>query len=99
MQTLIDAGILDLGGNGDIVLEIEYKNNEGKFREAFYRLPTGYDNVDTALMIHDLTHTDIVLVFPEQVKIALPDRCEELIAVRLPGAIGGDDITMRFVSG
>ncbi len=39
MQALIDAGIIDLGGNGSVILEIEFINGNDEYKEAFYRLP------------------------------------------------------------
>lgn len=39
MKNLTDAGIIDLGGVGTLLLEIEYNNDKGEFQEAVFRLP------------------------------------------------------------
>ncbi len=95
MKELTEAGVLDLGGEGSYIIEIEYRNEKGEFKEAFYRITEDYD-VEEALMVHTDTHTILSLAFPEEThNIVLPDRCEELIAVR---SVEGNDITLKFVS-
>lgn len=103
MKDLIEAGITDLGGTGELALEIEYNNGQGEYKEAFFRLPQSCDTHDLirSIMSHNITTSTLVLEFSQhpQFNINFPDRCEELVAVRLPGAIGGDDITRLIKNG
>jgi len=100
VQELLKAGIIDLGGNGSLFLEIEYNNSKKEFKEAIYRLPNSCNNQDiiTANIFHLKTHSTIVINFNqnEPFTIILPDRCSELVEVRLPEAIGGENITALF---
>ncbi len=100
MQALSEAGITDLGGTGDLLLEIEYNNDAGEFKEAVFRLPESCNKQDivTATICHLETHSVIVLNFNQHspFNIYLPDRCEDLVEVRLPEAAGGDVITKLF---
>ena len=100
MQELLDAGIIDLGGTGDLLLEIEYNNGQDEFKEAVYRLPETCNEQDIirAVICHLKTHSIVILEFNqhETFNIQLPDRCMELVEVRLPEAIGGDNITELF---
>lgn len=99
MQKLLDAGVIDLGGVGSLLLEIEY-NNEGVFKEAVFRLPESCNEQDiiNADVLHLETHSVISLHFNQHkaFNITLPDRCTELVEVRLPEAVGGDNITELF---
>jgi hypothetical protein len=99
MQTLIEAGIQDLGGEGDLLLEIEY-NSDGQFKEAFYRLPEecNHRDIEQANILHCDKHTTLGLTFSQMqaFTIHLTDRCDELVEVRLPGAAGGANITHIF---
>lgn len=100
MRELLKAGIIDLGGIGGLLLEIEYNNEQGEFKEAVYRLPKSCNEQDivTATICHLKTHSVVVVQFNQHdaFNISLPDRCAELIEVRLPEAIGGDNITKLF---
>ncbi len=100
MQELLDAGIIDLGGTEDLLLEIEYNNAQNEFKEAVYRLPESCNKQDivTANVVHLETHSVVSLCFNQHdpISITLPDRCSELIEVRLPEAVGGDNITALF---
>lgn len=100
MQELLNAGIIDLGGVGTLLLEIEYTNNKGEFKEAIYRLPKSCNKQDivTATIYHLKTHSVIILHFNQHnaFNITLPDRCSKLIEIRLPEAVGGDNITTLF---
>lgn len=107
MQELLDAGIVDLGGTGDLLLEIEYNNDKGEFKEAVYHLPKSCNKQDIvdAGMFHfpavsedDKRVTVLTLNFNQHdpFVITLPDRCSELVEVRLPEAVGGDNITALF---
>ena len=99
MQELLDAGIIDLGGTGDLLLEIEYISN-GEFKEAVYHLPLSCNKQDivTATICHLETHSVIAIQFNQHAafNICLPDRCSKLIEIRLPEAVGGDNITDLF---
>lgn len=99
MQNMINAGIVDLGGSGTLLLEIEYNSDE-QFKEAIYRLPESCNEQDivTAAICHLETHSVIVLHFNQHdaFHIPLPDVCSELVEVRLPEAVGGDNITGLF---
>ena len=99
MQELLDAGIIDLGGDGELLLEIEYISN-GEFKEATYRLPESCNKQDvvTATIGHFEEHSVIVIQFNQHptFNISLPDHCTELVEVRLPEAVGGDNITDMF---
>lgn len=98
MQKLLDAGIIDLGGNGDLLLEIEYNNDQNEFKEAVYRLPESCNEHDivTADIVHLEMHSVMSICFNQHdpFSIPLPDRCSELVEVRLP--VGGDNITALF---
>lgn len=98
MQDLLKAGIIDLGGTGTLLLEIEYNNDQSEFKEAVYRLPTNCNQQDivTATIYHLKTHSVVVLHFNQHdaFHIHLPDRCSELVEVRLPD--GGENITNLF---
>jgi len=100
MQALVEAGIVDLGGTGDLLLEIEYNSKAGQFKEAFYRLPEECDDRDIvqAMVLHTEKHTTIVVEFSgiDPFHIPLQDLCSELIEVRVPGAAGGSNITHIF---
>ena len=101
MQELLKAGIIDLGGTGTLLLEIEYNNDQGEFKEAVYRLPTTctQQDIETATICNLETHSVIVLHFIQHdaFNICLPDRCSELVEVRLPETIGGENITNLFI--
>jgi len=100
MQKLLDAGIIDLGGEGSLLLEMEYNNDKEEFKEAVFRLPESCNEQDitNASIVHLETHSMIALHFNqhETFNITLPDRCSKLIEVRLPEAVGGDNITELF---
>ena len=100
MQELLNAGIIDLGGTGSLLLEIEYNNDKREFKEAVYRLPETCNDQDivTATICHLQTHSVVVLHFNQHdaFNIPLPDRCSELVEVRLPEAVGGENITALF---
>ncbi len=100
MQKLLDAGIIDLGGAGDLLLEIEYNNDRDEFRECVYRLPESCNKQDivTATLCHLGKHSVITVQFNQHdaFNISLPDRCASLVEVRLPEAAGGDNITDLF---
>ncbi len=94
------AGIIDLGGTGHLFLEIEYNNEKSEFKEAFFRLPDECHEHDivSAQLTHIADHGVLSIEFSQigAFDIKLPDRCSKLIAVRLPEAIGGEDITSEF---
>lgn len=100
MEKLLDAGIIDLGGIGSLFLEIEYNNDKGRFKEAVFRLPESCNKQDIikANICHLKAHSWIILQFNQHdaLQIPLPDRCSELVEVRLPEAAGGDNITDLF---
>lgn len=100
MQELLDAGVTDLGGIGSLLLEIEYNNHQGEFKEAIYHLPKSCNKQDlmTTTICHLKTHTVIVMQFNRHdvFNISLPGYCSELVEVRLPEAMGGDNITALF---
>lgn len=92
MQSLIEAGIDDLGGTGELLLEIEYNSPQG-FKEAFYRLPVECNQQDIvrATLLHLATHTTLTLEFNSisPFVIDLKERCKNLVEVRLENTIGG----------
>lgn len=105
MHELLNAGIIDLGGEGDLLLEIEYNNDKGEFKEAVYHLPESCNNQDIkdAGLLHvSIKNNERVTILTlnfnqhDTFTIPLPDRCRELVEVRLPEAVGGDDITALF---
>ena len=100
MQELLNAGIIDLGGTGDLLLEVEYNNKKGEFKEAIYRLPESCNEQDiiSARIVHVEAHSLLSIHFNQHdpFVITFPDRCSELVEVRLPEAVGGDNITALF---
>lgn len=100
MQELFDEGVADLGGVGSLLLEIEYTTAQEEFKEAVYRLPTTCNDQDIvqANMIHADGKSVLVIQFNQHdpFTIYLQDRCKELVEVRLPEAVGGDNITPLF---
>ena len=105
MQELLDAGITDLGGEGDLLLEIEYNNDKGEFKEAVYHLPEScnkQDIVDAGLLHvnnegnEQVTFLTLNFNQHDTFTIPLPDKCRDLVEVRLPEAVGGDNITALF---
>ncbi len=99
-EEMIDAGIIDLGGSGELLLEIEYQNTRDEFKECVFRLPKSCLNYDIAsggiLQIAGRTVLQLTITDVSTFNIYLPDKCLDLIEVRLPGAAGGDNITERF---
>ena len=106
MQEILDTGVIDFGGGGKLLLEIEYNNDKGEFKEAIYSLPETCNQQDIveARLYHlkgkdcNCEYTVMVLHFNKHdaFNIYFPDRCRELVEVRLPEAIGGDNITSLF---
>ena len=101
-QVLTNAGILDLGGEGELILEIEFTDQHGEHKEAFYRLPDIINEQDivNALILHpDGQDSTLMLEFNQlpTFRIDLHARCMELLEVRLPEAVGGEDITHLIV--
>lgn len=100
MQELLDAGIIDLGGEGDLLLEIEYNNTKNEFKEAIYHLPESCNKQDITgaswLNVGDISVFTLEFNRHDTVLISLPDKCKGLIEMRLPEAVGGDNITHLF---
>jgi len=94
------AGIVDLGGEGSLLLEIEYNNTKMEFKEAVFHLPATCNEQDiiNANMLHVKNVTILTLEFNQHdtFTIPLPDKCHELVEIRLPEAVGGDNITHLF---
>ena len=100
-QDMIDAGIIDLGGSGELQIEIEYKNTKNEFKECIFRIPQIclLHDIPSAGILHMNDHTILQLTVTDVTtfNIYLPDRCQKLIEVRLLDAVGGDDITEMFL--
>ena len=99
------AGIVDLGGEGSLLLEIEYNNTNEEFKEAVFHLPATCNEQDiiNANMLHvkngsneDVTILTLEFNQHDIFTIPLPDKCHELVEIRLPEAVGGDNITHLF---
>lgn len=100
-QILIEAGILDLGGTGNLILEVEYLDERGKHKETIYRLPNSVNEQDiiSATVLHSTDANSIMFLEFNQhpvFQIELVGHCKKLVEVRLPEAVGGNNITHLF---
>lgn len=99
-KELLNAGIVDLGGVGDYLLEIEYIDVNDKHIEGFYRCSLDDPDILRGKVLHTVGYSAgyQTLSFEQTYlrEIWLPN-CKRILEVRMPPAMGGEDIT-KFIS-